>query len=400
MSTSSLARDVIAALQGCVAAEDLLSRADEMAPYAQDWTGKWQGMPLAVVRPRDTAQVSKVVRVCAAQGAAIVPAGGRTGLCGGSVPVPDGASVVLSLERMNAILDLDPAGRTVRVQAGCVLQALQDHLAEHDLTFPLMFGARGSCMIGGNLSTNAGGANVLRHGNTRDLCLGIEAVMPDGTVVDALSTLRKNNTGYDLRHLLIGAEGTLGIITAATLKLVPFPKVRSTSFLSVSSLQAAIAILNRVQDHTGGAVEAFEYLPAAVVEAVCDHLPDATRPLAEPAPIGILLEVASSRPADARPDDQGGVALQAEMLELLATLMEEGAVLDAMVCQNDSQRMKLWQMREAVLEAITAQGPIHHFDIAVGLADLPDFVTRTDAIADELGLRTLTIGHLGDGNLH
>lgn len=252
-----------------------------------------------------------------------------------------------------------------------MLEVLQDRVAQEGLSFPLMFGARGSCMIGGNPSTNAGGANVARHGNTRDLCLDLKAVMPDGRVINALSALRKDNTGNDLRRLLIEAEGTLGIITAATLKIVPEPRVRSTSFLSVPSLQDAIRILNRVQDHTGGAVEAFEYIPAPVMQAICAHLPDTRPPLAAHAATGILLEVASNRPVDARLDDQRAVAFQSEMLALLGDLMEEGLVLDAMVARSDQQRHQLWRMREAVLKAITAAGPICRFDIALGLADLP-----------------------------
>ncbi|MCB1357966.1 MAG: FAD-binding oxidoreductase [Maritimibacter sp.] len=373
---------------------------DVLASHATDWTGQFQTDAIAVVRPNTTTQVAEIIKLCAAHGIAVVPQGGRTGLCGGGVPVAGQPSVIVSLARMNAVRAVDPVGRTVVAEAGVVLETLQDEALEHGLIFPLMFGAKGSCTIGGNLSTNAGGSNVVRYGNTRELCLGIEAVMPDGTVINALTGLRKDNTGYDLKDLLIGAEGTLGIITAAVFKLFPEPTSRATAFLSVASLDGAIEVLNRLQDHTGGAVEAFEFVPRAVVDTICTVFPDIRRPLDAPAENGILIEVASSRPHDAEVMEDGSVRLEEQVMELLATLMEDGLVLDAMIAQSEQQRADLWRMREATLEAITESGPAYHLDISLPLANIAAFVAEMDVIAADAGFQPVTVGHLGDGNLH
>ncbi len=281
-----------------------------------------------------------------------------------------------------------------------MLETLQNAVGEHDLIFPLMFGARGSCMIGGALSTNAGGSNVVRYGSARALCLGIEAVMPDGSIIDTLHGLRKDNTGYDLRDLLIGAEGTLGIITAATLQLFVQPVAQATAFVSLRSLQDAPALLNILQDRTGGAVEAFEYMPEPVVDAICQAFPDTQRPLNGTAETGLLIEVASTRPIDAEETEGGSPRLNADLLSVLADQIESGAVLDGVVATSERQRTALWQMREAVLESITHAGKAYHFDLALPLQNVALFVSNMDAEIAEFGFRTLTIGHLGDGNLH
>ncbi|KFB08421.1 FAD-binding oxidoreductase [Nitratireductor basaltis] len=385
---------------GVVGPRHFLQDADAVKPYGRDWSGAYFRTPLAVALPSSTAEVSDLVRLCAGHGIPVVPAGGRTGLCGGSVPMRERAALVMSLERMTAIREMDRVGRTVTVEAGCILETLQDAVAEAGLAFPLMFGAKGSCMIGGALSTNAGGSNVLRYGNARDLCLGIEAVMPDGTVVNGLSALRKDNTGYDLRNLLIGAEGTLGIITAATLKTLPQPLVRTTAFLSVSDLDAALTVLHRVQDHTGGAVEAFEFMPQPVIDAICTYNPAIRSPLEGPAEIGILLEVASSRPMDAQLNEEGARALEVDVLTLLADLVEKELILDATIARNDQQRQDLWTMREMVLEGITHAGVAEIFDISLSLKHLSSFVATAKEQAARFGFRSLVIGHLGDGNLH
>ena len=380
--------------------ENVLTQPEDTATYTTDWTQQHAGDAIAVVRPANTGEVSAVVSICAETGTAIVPQGGRTGLCGGGVPIPGQPSIILSLTRMNAIRALDPAGRTVVAEAGVVLETLHQHALDHGLIFPLMFGAKGSCTIGGNLSTNAGGSNVVRYGNTRELCLGIEAVLPDGSVINALTGLRKDNTGYDLKDLLIGAEGTLGIITAAVFKLFPEPGARATAFLSVSSMEAAIGILNTIQDRTGGAVEAFEYMPRQTVDAILSAFPDMRPPLQEPAEIGILLEVASSRPADAQVMDDGSIRFQNDLMDSLAELIEEGLVLDAMLARSEQQRKELWRMRESTLEAITRFGPSYHLDISLPLANIAAFIEDIDAAARDLGFLPLTVGHLGDGNLH
>lgn len=378
----------------------VLTLSEDLAPYEKDWTGQYHSDALAVLRPGTTAEVAEVVKCCNVHQVAVVPQGGRTGLCGGGVPIANSQSVIVSLTRMTAVRSVDPVGRTVVAEAGVVLETLHNIVAGHDLIFPLVFGAKGSCTIGGNLSTNAGGSNVVRYGNTRELCLGIEAVMPDGAVINALTGLRKDNTGYDLKDLLIGAEGTLGIITAAVFKTYPKPLARSTAFLSLPSLEAAVMVLNRLQDRTGGGVEAFEYMPQAAVDVICKVFPQTRRPLEGPVATGILVEVASSRSDDAQETEDGVIRLEGEVTELLASLMEEGVVLDAMVAQSEQQRADLWKMRESILEAITESGPVHHFDISLPLAQIAPFVDQMDAEMARLGFQPLTVGHLGDGNLH
>ncbi|MCX2720843.1 FAD-binding oxidoreductase [Roseibium salinum] len=391
---------IVNALREVVGEANVLTSLNEAAAYLTDWTRQFSSEALAVVRPGSTDEVAEVVRICSAHNIAVVPQGGRTGLCGGGVPVAGDPSVIVSLTRMNAIRSLDETGRTVVAEAGVVLETLQDAALTNGLIFPLMFGAKGSCTIGGNLSTNAGGSNVVRYGTTRELCLGIEAVMPDGSVINALTGLRKDNTGYDLKDLLIGAEGTLGIITAAVFKLFPAPSARATVFLSAASLESAIAVLNRLQDHTGGGVEAFEYMPQPAVDVIRKVFPDIRSPLENPAETGILVEVASSRPADAEEMEDGSIRLNSDVMELLADCMEEGLVLDVMVAQSEQQRNDLWRMRESILEAITESGPAYHLDISLPLAQIAPYVNEMDAQMAQLGFQPLTVGHLGDGNLH
>lgn len=392
--------ELVQACRSVVGDTNVLTDISATASYTTDWTGKYHGDVLAVVRPATTDEVSAVVRLCNAARIAVVPQSGNTGICGGGVAIDGRASIILSLSRMNTIRSIDTAGRTAIVEAGVILETLQNRVLEDGLIFPLMFGAKGSCMLGGNLSTNAGGANVVRYGNTRELCLGIEAVLADGSVIHALTGLRKDNTGYDLKDLLIGAEGTLGIITAAVLKLFPEPKVRATAFLSVASLSAALEILNVVQDRLGQTVEAFEYVPQPVIDVICKHMSQVRAPLDGRVDVGILLEVASSRDDDAHENDDGSKALQERLMAVLADLMDEGLVVDAMFAASESQRADLWKMRESVLESINAVGPAYHFDIALPLARIAEFAEKMDAKAAELGFRPLTIGHLGDGNLH
>lgn len=390
----------IDALAGVVGATHVLTQDEDVAAYLTDWTGQYRATALAVVRPSSTQEVAEVVKMCSARNIAVVPQGGRTGLCGGGVPVGGQASIVVSLDRMNAIRSLKANERTVVAEAGVVLETLHGAALEHDLIFPLMFGAKGSCTIGGNLSTNAGGSNVVRYGNTRELCLGIEAVMPDGSVINGLTGLRKDNTGYDLKNLLIGAEGTLGIITAAVFKLFPTPRARSTAFLSIGKLDDAIVVLNRLQDHTGGGVEAFEYMPQPALNVIRTAFPTIRQPLDGPVETGILVEVASARPRDGEDMGDGSIRLQVEVMELLAELMEDGLVLDAMIAQSEQQRADLWTMRESILESITENGPAYHLDLSLPLDRIAPFVEEMDVEMDRLGFRPLTVGHLGDGNLH
>ncbi|WP_370267285.1 FAD-binding oxidoreductase [Nioella sp.] len=387
-------------LRAVVGEAHVLTEGEDMAGYLVDWTGRYRATALAVVRPGTTEDVAQIVRLCGAQGVAIVPQGGRTGLCGGGVPVAGQPSVVLSLTRMNAIRALDEAGRSVVAEAGVVLETLRNAALDKGLVFPLMFGAKGSCTIGGNLSTNAGGSNVIRYGTARELCIGIEAVLPDGSVIHALTGLRKDNTGYDLKDLLIGAEGTLGVITAAVFKLFPAPRARATAFLSAASLEAAITVLNRLQDYSGGGVEAFEYMPQPAVDVIRQVFPDIRAPLDAPAKTGILVEVASSRPSDAAEMEDGSIRLTSDVMALLADCLDEGLLLDVMVAQSEQQRRDLWHMRESILEAITKSGPANHMDISLPLNRIAPFVAEMDDHMAELGFQPLTVGHLGDGNLH
>lgn len=365
----------------------ILTGADA-APYFTDWTGAYTGAADAVLRPGSTLEVSEIMKLCRTRGIPVTLQGGNTSVAGGSVPA---GGLLLSLTRMRRVRQVDLSARVAVAEAGVVLQSLQEGVAEEGLDFPLYFGARGSATLGGALATNAGGANVLRYGNARDLCLGIEAVLPDGQVLSGLSGLRKDNSGYDFRHLLIGAEGTLGIITAATLRLVPLPKSRATAFLSVAGLAAALDLLNALQDATGGLVEAFEWMPSAMVDAICDHRPDLRPPLDAPAAHGILVEIASTRP-DAGLDDA--------LMAVIAQEMEAGRVLDGRIASSDRERSALWRLRESVLEAIRAAAPYTVLDAALPLSAVAAFVARADALAAAADLRPLLVGHLGDGNIH
>lgn len=387
-------------LRDIVGANNVLTESSDTASYLTDWTGEFSGTALAVVRPGDTQEMSEVVKCCKAEAIAIVPQGGRTGLSGGGIPVGELPSIVISLTRMNSIRKLDEAGRTVIAEAGVVLETLQNEASERGLLFPLTFGAKGSCTLGGNLATNAGGSNVVRYGNTRELCLGIEAVMPDGSIVNGLSGLRKDNTGYALKDLLIGSEGTLGIITAAVFKLFPMPVARETAFLSMASVDAAIQALNAIQDRTGNSVEAFEYVPQPVVDAVCKAFPNIRPPIEGNVQTGVLLEIGSSRLLDAETGAEGSTHLETELLDILEALIEAGLVEDAVIAQSGQQRAEFWHLRESVLEAILAYGSSYHFDISLPLANVSAFIEKMDAKATELGFESLTIGHLGDGNLH
>lgn len=392
--------DFVDSLCRIVGADHVFTDPADMSGYLTDWTKQYSGTAIAVVRPADVGQVSAIVKLCGSVAISIVPQGGNTGLAGGGVPSASAPSIVVSLARMNTIRHFDEAGRTVVVEAGVVLEVLQEHAQKHGLLFPLTFGAKGSCTIGGNLATNAGGSNVVRYGNTRELCLGIEAVMPDGSIINSLHGLRKDNTGYDLKDLLIGAEGTLGIVTAAVFKLFPKPLTRVTAFLSMASVDAAIRALNLIQDRTGQSVEAFEYVPQPVLSAIEKAFPALKSPLQGAVETGVLLEVGSSRVSDAKTDDTGSTHLTTELLALLEELMEAGEIIDAVIAQSEQQRSDLWRLRESVLESIMEYGPSYHFDISLPLANISSFLEAMDATAAELGFETLTIGHLGDGNLH
>lgn len=386
---------MIDALRGVT---EVLTGAD-MAPWSQDWTGQYRWTPLCVARPRDTAEVSAVMRLAHDSGTPVVPVSGHTGLSGGTEG--EGA-IMLSLDRLDGIEDIRPQARLARVGAGVILSDLHAAAAAHGLAFPMTFGAKGSARLGGLLATNAGGSNVLRYGNTRDLVLGLEAVLADGHVVDLMSELHKNNTGYDLRHLLIGSEGTLGIITRAVVKLVPQPRAFATAMVAAQSVDAALTLLNRLQDITGGAVEAFEFMPRAYMDAYAALRPEAQAPFAEPHEVNILVELGATAPRDAALGPDGSVPLSGLLEDALGTLFEEGLVIDAAVATSEAQRAAFWARREAAAELSLARKPCVVNDVAVPLDKVQTFleqaeerVARVDHKAD-----AMVVAHLGDGNVH
>ena len=371
----------------------------DCARYSRDWMGTYHWTPLAVLRPANRDQVSAALRLIHGAGAQVVPVGGNTGLVGGTSAE---GQLMLSLERLSTIRAINPRARTATVEAGVVLSRIHDAAAEQGMIFPLFFGARGSAMIGGNLSTNAGGSNVLRYGNTRALCLGLEVVLADGTVLDLMSSLHKDNSGYDLKDLFIGAEGTLGIITAAVLKLHPKPLAYATAMVALPDLPTALELLNRLQRDSGGMVEAFEYMPAAYITRLLSHRPDMRAPFAENHPVNILVELASTAPRDAvvRPD--GTVPLTALLEAVLADLLDQGQALDAVIAASEAQRREMWARREAAAEiSVDPRKPVDS-DVALPLDAVATFlsdaarrIARLDPDAE-----TLIVAHLGDGNVH
>ncbi|CTQ33733.1 FAD-binding oxidoreductase [Jannaschia rubra] len=360
---------------------------DAVAHLATDWTGKWHADPLAVVRPSDTAQVAEVVKLAARHGLAVVPVGGNTGLVGGTANT---GALMVSLERMAAIREIRPEAGIAIVEAGVVLSHLHAAAEDHDLIFPLTFGARGSARVGGFLSTNAGGSNVVRYGPTRGLVLGLEVVLADGRVLDLMSELRKDNSGYDLRDLFIGAEGTLGIVTAAVLRLASRPRHHAAAFVAVRDLPAALTLLRRLQAATDGAVEAFEYMPRTYMTELVRHRPDLRQPFA-PRDHHVMVDLGGlSRPL--------GDVLE----DTLAEAVESGEVLDAMVAQNEAQRRLIWEMREAAAEITFTRLPIVDNDVALPLDRVETFIDDMHARLAKMdpAAETLIVAHLGDGNVH
>lgn len=368
-------------------------------PWSQDWAGQTRWAPLAVVRPADTDQVAAILRLANDARLPVVPVSGNTGLTKGAKA---GGALMLSLDRMSAIREINPAARTAVVEAGVILSNLHETAAKHDLIFPLTFGARGSAMIGGCLSTNAGGSNVLRYGSTRGLCLGLEAVTPEGRVMNLMSALHKDNSGYDLRDLMIGAEGTLGVITAAVVKLFPKPRAYATAMVAAPDVNSALELLHILQAETGGAVEAFEYMPGAYIDAHLKRFPEARAPFAARHEVNILVEVGALAARDAGPGPDGTVPIAAHLEDVLARLYDQGAVLDAVVAKSDTQRAEMWARREAAAEVSRLRDPIVDNDIAVPLDRMQTLLERTAARARALdpGVEFMHVAHLGDGNLH
>jgi len=371
----------------------------ETGRYATDWTGQFSAAPLAVVRPADTDQTARLLALADRTGTPVVPVAGNTGLTGGTLA--EGA-LMISVERMNRIRAIRPAARIAVVEAGVILSTLHTACAAEGLVFPLTFGARGSAMIGGVLATNAGGSNVLRHGNARALCLGIEAVLPGGEVLDLMSELHKDNSGYDLRDLLIGSEGTLGLITGAVLRLAPQPGAYATAMVAMTDLADALVLLNRLQEATGGAVEAMEFMPASYIDQHLAAFPQARAPFAARHPVNILVEIGATAPRDATPAEDGSLPIVEYLQETLAALMQDGLIADAVVAQTQGQRAEMWARREAAAELSLGRTPFVTNDVALPLDRVAPFLARMDTILPGLdpGAGTNIVSHLGDGNVH
>ena len=364
-----------------------------LSPYLTDSRGVYHGRCLGLARPASTEEVSRIVEICAAHEIPILPQGGNTGRVGGATPDESGEALLLNLSRMNRILEIDATGHTMTVEAGCILENIQKAALEADRFFPLSLGAEGSCQIGGNLASNAGGINVLRYGNTRELVLGVEAVLADGRIWNGLRALRKNNTGYDLKQLLIGSEGTLGIITKAVLRLFPKPTQQATAFCALSDLDASLALLARARADSGDAVSSFELIPKIAVDCAVRHVPGTRAPLEDLPDWSVLLEFSGS---GARP------AADRDLEIFLEGAFEAGLITDAMIAQNDAQRADLWRLREAIVAAQKAEGASIKHDISVPVHAVPAFIKRAnEAVAIACpGIRPYPFGHVGDGNVH
>ena len=384
--------DLLAALRGIVGPAHVLTEGD-LSAWEQDWRKRSRGKALAVVRPGSTEEVAAVVKACVAAGTSLVPQGGNTGLVVGSVPDDSGTQVVLSLQRMHRVRGIDAANLTMTMDAGCILQSLQDAAEQAGFLFPLSLAAEGSCTIGGNLATNAGGTQVVRYGNTRELCLGLEVVTAQGDVWNGLSGLRKDNTGYDLRDLFIGSEGTLGIITAATMKLYPLPAASLTAWAAVPSLAQAVALLGLAHRHLGAGLTGFEVMGQFALSLVAKHYSQQRVPLFESTPWCVLLE---------NSDHESEAHARAQFEKLLELALEEGCVTDAVVAESLAQARQLWHIRESIPLAQAEEGLNIKHDISIPVSRIPDFVAFTDAALAQAipGVRLVNFGHLGDGNLH
>jgi FAD/FMN-containing dehydrogenase len=387
-----LGATMLARLRDVVGAANVLTAAADTEPFLVDWRGRYRGAARAVVRPGSTGEVAAVVRLCAEQGVAIVPQGGNTGMCGGATPGTAGDEIVVALTRMNKVRAIDAGNATMTVDAGVTLSAVQHAAAAAGMCFPLSLAAEGSCTIGGNLSTNAGGTAVLRFGNARDLTLGLEVVLADGRVWDGLRGLRKDNTGYDLKQLFIGGEGTLGIVTAVVLKLFPAPTSRATAFAAVADVERAIDLLRQMKQALGDRLTGFELVSAFALGLSRKHHPQLPDPLPGH-PWYVLLQ------AD---DSAAGTELAAQVEHALDGVVEAGIALDATVAQSYDLAAKLWALRENISEAQRREGPNIKHDIALPISAIPAFLVRADgALRDAFpGARLVVFGHLGDGNLH
>jgi len=388
-----LAPELVDRLKAIVGERGIVAEAREREPYENDWRDQYHGRAAAVVKPANTEEVARVVSLLAQARVAMVPQGGNTSLCGASVPDESGTQVVINLSRMNRVRQVDADNNTMTVEAGCVLANLQKVADEHGRLFPLSLGAEGSCEIGGNLSTNAGGTAVLRYGNTRELVLGLEVVLPDGQVWDGLRGLRKDNTGYDLKHLFVGAEGTLGIITAAVLKLFAKPRSRATALAAIDNPAAAVALLSKLRETCGERITGYELISRICVDLVLRHIAGSRDPFAQAHPWYVLVELS---------DSTEGEALTGLLQESLGDAAESGTIRDAVVAASEAQRDALWKMREDITEAQKLDGVSIKHDVSVPVSRVPELIARASAAlaARFPDIRIVAFGHVGDGNIH
>jgi FAD/FMN-containing dehydrogenase len=380
-------------LSAALGSGSIRSAPQEQEKYLHDWRGRHHGRALCIALPRNAQEVCAVLALCNEYAVPVFPQGGNTSVCGGSVPSEDGRGIVVSLERLNKIREVNPRNNSITVEAGCVLAAIQDAAKAADRFFPLSLGAEGSCQIGGNIATNAGGTAVVRYGNTRDLVLGLEAVLPDGRIWSGLRTLRKDNSGYDLKSLFIGSEGTLGIVTAATLKLFPLAPTTVTAMFSLGSIDETVALGSRLQKKFPGELVALELMSRSEMEIVLRHIPKASCPLADKGQWQLIVELGSSAPQDSVIEELNAVA---------GELVESGVVLDAVIASTHKQRDNIWHLRHNVTEANVREGMGLTHDIAVPVYRIPEFVKKAQAMLarDFPGAEVVIVGHIGDGNLH
>ena len=385
---------IVSQLQSLLGPDAVLTAEADVAAYVEDWRGRYRGRASCVVLPANTGQVSAVVQACNAARVPVVPQGGNTSLCEGAVPRAEGEpAVVIALARMRRIRSIDEANNSMVVDAGCVLAAIQQAAAERGRLYPVSLGAEGSCQIGGNIATNAGGTGVLRYGNTRDNVLGLEVVLPDGRIWDGLYGLRKNNTGLDLKHLFIGSEGTLGVVTGASLKLHPLPTAHAVAWVALASPQAALDLLGRFQQRCGGVLSAFEMVNDVQLKIVVDHVPGRRAPLPTSHPWHVLVELA----------DTGGEAVLHEALQqVLEQGSEAGLVADAVIATTGAQRAAFWEVRHSVSEGNKKAGMGINTDCAVPVSAVPAFIERATQAAHTVvpGAPIIVVAHLGDGNVH
>lgn len=384
--------DLLARLAALLGPKGYTADADSMAPWLTDWRGKYTGRAAAMLSPGSTEEVAAVVRLCAAEQAALVPQGGNSGMVGGATPDPGGNQLLLSLRRMNRIRSIDAAAQVAVAEAGVILETFHHAALAHGLRFPLTLGGKGSATIGGLVSTNAGGTQVLRHGTMRALVAGIEAVLPDGSIFDGLAPLKKDNRGYDLRHLLCGAEGTLGIVTAATLHLVPAAIARCTAWIAIDSPEQALRLLRQLDASIGRELEGFEIIPHACLDAVLRHIPQTRAPIAAPHPWYALAELAGDNQQE----------LSDALERQLATALNAGLIRDVVIAKNDRESDDFWRLRDSISEAERAEGPALQHDVSVPVDLMPTFIADNPArlAAAFPGARALSFGHLGDGNVH